>query len=374
MGTENSNNIEINGELFQFIRPLTGRGQAAMAGFYQSASDKRTYLIKEDNPGTCLAEGTAIVYNPTKEQRDSPIIQAQIAITEKNGQPISISIQEAFTVKDEEGIKPFDAVLLGHKRAPKTWISEEWRASSTIKEKIGQLTTDVKEQLAYAIYTSQLNGDESLHTGQFMVAENKDTGELTSIKRIDFGALGRYGLARKDFDPMHTSKEYAGSGQWGKDYVSFLLQDKFVADKVMELWRKTDPLEVADKIVERFMKQLDNITVPTIKKTALQQFSQSLLKNSTSVLPSDLHPDAMETQIILHVHAAALKRASGYSSAAKNALQMDTTLTKGNIDKFITYKEHYGEQLHKSTSIDTLDTASMTSETKSEEDQSPRPL
>lgn len=45
---------------FYFQKPLGDRGQTGLAGFYtkRGSSDER-YLIKEDDPATCLLEGAA---------------------------------------------------------------------------------------------------------------------------------------------------------------------------------------------------------------------------------------------------------------------------------------------------------------------------
>lgn len=320
MDTKNEHNITIGGKNYVYEGPLTGRGQAGMAGFY--TCDNKRYLIKEDDPGTCLAESLVVNYKPTgKENNQSPIIQAEIQTIERNGELISISIQEAFVVQKNEEPVAFDIVLLGHKREPNTWSSEESRNSNNIKNKIATLDITVKKELAYAIYTSQLNGDESLHTGQFLVAKNKDSGDITSIKRIDFGALGRYGSVRENFDPMHTSQQYANSGQWYKDYVSYLVEDKEVADEVIKLWNNTKTNEVIDAIRRRFSSQINNITDDDIKKTALLKLGASLSKDPKTIVDPKLELGELIDKIESDVIQAASKRVEGYHTAAQKTFK-----------------------------------------------------
>jgi len=244
----------------KLIKKLEGRGQAGFGAFYTFGDD--VYLIKKDTPGTSLAEALVFQYNPLAHEIDSrpPIIQAEISFAQINSESIIIvSKQPSFETSAGGNICGLDDVVLGHKRDPKTWWSEESismsRDPDSIKKAISMMTPEAKKQFAHAIYTSQLNGDESLHTGQFMVERSIDEKHITKIQRIDFGALGRYAEARTDFDPFHTSEIYASSGQYQKDYVNFLLQDKEINNRILDLWANTDVTEVMRLANDRFIQQ-----------------------------------------------------------------------------------------------------------------------
>ena len=279
--SQETKNLTINNKTYKFEKPLSGRGQAGAAGFY--SCEGNMYLIKEDDPATCLAESLAIM-----PDEHNSIIQAEIGIatdsTSKRKFPISIQL--AFKL---DGL---DNVLLGHKRKPKTLFSEEsWgRNPENITNGIKEFSDEIKEQLASAIYVSQLNGDESLHTGQFVtsvtiatytkfdpnkserdsITETVKTKKVSKIQRIDFGALGRFAMARNDFDPLHSSKHYTQSGQRGKDYVSFLLQEPDVKSKLLEYWANTDPEQIVKTVLERFDEQIKHLDGDdAIKKEAL---------------------------------------------------------------------------------------------------------
>lgn len=353
--------LTINETVYKGKSPLSGRGQSGLAGFYQINENSPQLLIKEDNPGTCLAE--SLVVDPTNTKASS-FIQAQVQLAKKtsveNGSNFIVSIQPKYTPKEGEHFIPFDKFLLGHKRNPKTVMSEEWTNQGKIIDKIGRLDENVKKQLAHAIYISQLNGDESLHTGQFVCSvkqngvhlmsasapgnekisnennlylyqnprgeiyykssetlnefihntvkpmikkqafrfqgercTNEDilkvlayscrvpptTDEITEIQRIDFGALGRYAMAREDFNIKSTSSLYSKSGQFGKDYVSYLMKDSTIEQEVHRLWINTKPEEVVHLVSERFNQQFNNMAQdPQLQRESLIQFNQILEK------------------------------------------------------------------------------------------------
>ncbi|HBI21508.1 MAG TPA: hypothetical protein DDY37_02810 [Legionella sp.] len=305
--------IIIGETIYDFVSPLGGRGQAGRAGFYSSDGGEHVKLIKEDAPGTCLAEGMVICYNPLPEiEMAEPIIQATAGMIMIDGAHAAVSIQARYSPPPGEVIMPFDQFILGHKRVPNTMVSEEWQNSRLIKEKISALSLDVKMQLANAIYTSQLNGDESLHTGQFMISVNKDNLVVSSIRRIDFGALGRYAMARDQFDPLHTSKQYGSSGQFGKDYVSYLLQDDVVKQHVLKLWTHTDTALVVQQVDQRFTHQVACIEGP-LKDMALKEFDGALTKKSSTPLAQS---GDIEGQVRSHLLQATEARCNGMKASA----------------------------------------------------------
>ncbi|CDZ79253.1 hypothetical protein BN59_03571 [Legionella massiliensis] len=272
--------LMLNNQEYVYEGPLPGRGQAGAAGFYAPGGDKnRQVLIKEDDPGTCFAESMVVAYLPG-EQVGTQILQASIGLVD--GQTVSIQPRFMLSAEDQANgreIAAFDKVVFGRKRDPKTLFSEESRNANKIKETIGRMTPEVKKQLAAAIYMSQLNGDESLHIGQFMVVTEGD--KITKISRIDFGALGRFAHARTDFDPLHTSELYQNSGQFGKDYVSYLLQDDEVKKYLLDYWKKTDVDEVVKQVSDRFDEQVKNLGgANDARAAALIGFYKSLVKDA----------------------------------------------------------------------------------------------
>ena len=304
--------ISIGDERYVFEAALSNRGQPGMAGFYQSKDTQKSYLIKEDDPGTCFAESLAITHDPftqTKEPDRAPIIQASIGVMEREGKPpTTVSIQDKFIAPNNDKVMPFDLYVFGRRRVPKALVSDEYMNQKTISEKIGALSDEVKMQLARAIYISQLNGDESLHVGQFMISVNK-AHEVTSIARIDFGALGRYAESRTKFDVLRTSKQYAESGQFRKDYVSYLLQDKNIQKKVIDLWKQTNVPEVINKMGKRFSEQVNKLNnTLDLKSTALGSFSESLSKKNSQ----KNHNPLSEKTILKRFITAAKKHCDGY--------------------------------------------------------------
>lgn len=327
--SKNERDLLINGQHYTFQSALSGRGQSGMAGFYNS--EGKTYLIKEDNPGTCLAESLAINYHPHPNNNPVPIIQANVALVEKNGQKISVSIQEKCVAKENETLMPLDQLIFGRKRNPKTVFSEEYKRSGAVREQIKALSDPIKIELANAIYLSQLNGDESLHTGQFMVTVKTGTRDVTSITRIDFGALGRYAMARDEFDPLHTSKQYAQSGQFGKDYVSYLLQDNTVKDHLLQLWAETKTADVINLVANRFSHQVSNLVdTPSIKIAALNELQTSLAKKSSA-------PSQSFENVLNNLLDSTEKRCEGM----KNKALAYASTQQDKKDAFITISKSY---------------------------------
>lgn len=288
-------NVRIKGTNYNAKGKLSGRGQAGLAGFYSRDNENKQFLIKQDNPGTCLAEGLAVSYLPPGTKDRKAVNRATMQEASVGDQNMLVSIQDRVvpedkpTSQDKPEPKPvlsfasFDTLILGHKRNPKTIVSEEARNKDQIKNYMAtEMSEDAKLQLAQAIYISQVNGDESLHTGQFVcftekVSQNGVEKEvIRDIKRIDFGALGRYGALRGDFDPTQTSDQYAKSGQIGKNYVGYLMQDPVVSNEVHRLWSVTDPNEVAIQVGAQFDAQMNNVSDPELKKEALREFNNSL--------------------------------------------------------------------------------------------------
>src|SRR3990167_11119382 len=108
-------------KLLTRTKALEGRGQPGLAAFYKDSEGKE-WLIKEDQAETCLLEGSAYFAQPEIPPRYESCISFARLGTLKSGagaEEKTISVQR----KVENAI-PLDIILLGHKRNPKTWVSE----------------------------------------------------------------------------------------------------------------------------------------------------------------------------------------------------------------------------------------------------------
>lgn len=77
--------LKIEGVTYRYNRPLKGRGQSGLAGFYNiEGQPENYYLIKQDNPATCLAESLAILYTPPGMDNSSSLIQANAGTLKVN--------------------------------------------------------------------------------------------------------------------------------------------------------------------------------------------------------------------------------------------------------------------------------------------------
>lgn len=244
------NLYENNGTEWQLIKALEGRGQVGEAGFYRKP-DNTEVLIKEDDPGTCIMEGTAIfardVLPPGLADSANFASAATMVVSDE---PKVVSIQSRVQAFGSDTVQPWDNIVYGKKRKPNELYSAESRNAEQIKAHIAHLDAKPKWQLAAGIFASALVGDESLHVGQFMatVDENK---KVTGIKRIDFGARERYANYRHGLlpnpaqynDPYNASLLYthgAFATQFGKNYVSYLLAEPSLHKMYTLLWANMD--------------------------------------------------------------------------------------------------------------------------------------
>lgn len=343
---EKSSDLTISGQIYSFIKKLCGRGQVGAGGFYKRQSDQKEFLIKKDPPGICMVESLVVPYIPDpvtikdddtvsdsssnggdliekflqnlrENPEEVPIVQADIGCSPDG---TVYSIQPKFEAKNtDERVMGLDEFLLGRKRWPFSPVSYEYCFQSRIKEKLATLSPEVKMQLAYAIYLSQLNGDESLHTGQFMISvkdksSNSRELEVTSVKRVDFGALGRYALQRvysKDFNLQHTSASYSTSGQMKKDYVAYLLQDDEIKKYLLEFWKKTDAAKATEAITTRYQEQLSKVTGQELK-TQVQVYN-IFAKD----LPPSINESVRESDIASTIKHATGCRIEQYKSKAE---------------------------------------------------------
>ena len=246
-------------------RPLQGRGQPSAAGFYRECSQAhkthpKQYLVKADRPGICLAESTATDAFLVEEDHRGSINCAHIGFL--NGQ--LVSVQAKVEAGAGETIIGFDEYVYGGKRDPSTWWSEESRHASEIQVALASLTPRAEKDLAHALFASTALGDESLHLGQFMAVTSGIGGDrkIQRIVRVDFGARERFTKKRFetfDFHPTKTSKYYERSGQFNKDYISYLLVNPLLKIQFLSLWETADVEKIVQTQLERFRSQLSII-------------------------------------------------------------------------------------------------------------------
>jgi len=290
-GNQERGVLEIGADKYKVIADLPGRGPGKGFGVYAEKLDAEGvgtggyFIIKEDKLSTCLAESLMTLPNNGKDVFSTSAIQASLGVLKKTGSstPILVTVQPKFVAQEGQQVKGLDQFILGDKRNPNTLWSEESSNQQKIADCISAMSDPVKKQFAKAIYLSQLNGDESLHIGQFMVTVGKDS-KISEIVRVDFGALGRWADKRKtdkDFKLFNTSQAYHKSwfSQFGNDYVSYLVKDPIVQTELVRLWIDTNVDEYLKGIQQRFKEQLDKFPAndPVMLKTALQDFHNDVL-------------------------------------------------------------------------------------------------
>jgi hypothetical protein len=261
-----------------FVKALSGRGQDGLAGFFGNPNDQRQqFLIKVDDPATCVLEATA------RFAKDLMLPTNQNAVNFATAGVLKID-QDSSVISIQPRVKaqPWDVLVYGSKRNPKTPISKEAMNKKTIVENINQLSDKAQWDLANALFVSTVIGDESLHIGQFMANVNQK-GEVEGITRIDFGARERFSAARyynNDFGHK-TSNFYASSGQKGKDYISYILKQPDVRRNYLSLWaRQMDIQASAQKHSDIFLEEVNKLPTP-LQQKALDDILKTMFKKST---------------------------------------------------------------------------------------------
>ncbi len=294
--------IDNHQQEYKQIDRLKGRGQAGLAAFYKKTSDpKIQILVKVDDPATCVVEGSADFVTT------SHVIPTQLANTvnyayvgsysDENNQTHTISIQDKVVpTNSTEKVVPWDTIVYGKKREPKTMFSTESWHPEKIRENLTNMLPTTQWQLAGGIFASNIAGDESLHIGQFMAIQDNQQN-VVGIKRIDLGARERYAIVRSNhpYDPYKTSSQYCASGQFGKDYIDFLLSSEDIKRKYTLLWS----LAVIDQNIETqyilsFITAINS--VPANQKeqaylgvlTSINQGATSPLANSSTNLDENI--------------------------------------------------------------------------------------
>lgn len=194
------------------------------------------------------------------------------------------------------------------------------------------MTEHAKNQLAMAIFTSQLVGDESLHVGQFMVKRDNQ-GVITDLTRIDFGARERYAVRRESEKDFTHATSHAYNKKWnsqvGNDYISYLLAHPDINARVMQLWaRPIDTHKLAKDYEDTFVKQYNNLP-QSQQAEALKGVQATINKGAKhKFVANSEHGLAKEMSDIMKVRVESLKK-----EAKKNITQsLDQALKKVTIN------------------------------------------
>lgn len=275
-------------EPYALTHKLTGRGQPGLANFYLGP-DGFERLIKEDEVATCLMEGTAYYIRDTgllPGALANSVNYATLGVLQKadGAAPSVVSIQDRVVGPSAESkVRSWDELVYGVKRNPKTLLSFEGWYPQAILENITLLNTTPKWQLAAGIMASAIAGDESLHVGQFMAILDS-ASHVVGIKRIDLGARERYAVARSMVmqDPYNASTFYVNSGQYGKNYVSYLLSEPGLRSMYTMLWLNVGAKEHLEETIQRasfeaFIKQFNQIP-PHLQSKAIVEVLSTINK------------------------------------------------------------------------------------------------
>lgn len=270
-----------------FVMALSGRGQDGLAGFFGDKEDQSLqFLIKVDDPATCVLEATArFAKRLIIPGHEKSVNFAQAGLLKVGDDVSVISVQDRVAASKDHKIVPWDTIVYGSKRNPKAWVSTESRNKKTIKQNIFKMTEKAQWDLANAVYISTVVGDESLHVGQFM-AETDIQGVVTGITRIDFGARERYAANRYLNDDFRheTSSNYYWSGQAGKDYLKYLIDpsngNSNFRVKYLSLWsRNTNLQAIADQHQRVFHQEMNKLG-DTQREQALDDILKTIFKKS----------------------------------------------------------------------------------------------
>lgn len=313
-GNQETDVLKIGTDKYKVTAVLPGRGPGKGLGVYAEKLDAQgvgtggCFIIKEDKFSTCLAESLMTLPNNGKDDFSTSVIQASLGILRIKGSstPILLTVQPKFVAQEGQEVMGLDQFILGDKRNPNTLLSAESSNQQKIADCISAMSDPVKKQFAKAIYLSQLNGDESLHIGQFMVTVGKDS-KISEIVRVDFGALGRWAGKRekeKDFKLFNTSQAYQKSwfSQFGNDYVSYLVEDPIVQTELVRLWINTNKDGFIKEAEDRFdtqvgvMERFAEGNTELHRKT-LSDFLHEVLNKGMNALPEEVDYKAFKEQV-----------------------------------------------------------------------------
>lgn len=320
--------IDDDKQEYQLVNPLNGRGQPGLAAFYQKTIDpKIPILVKVDDPATCVMEGSADFVTTSHvipTQLANTINYAYVGLyTDENNQTHTISIQDKVVpTNSTEKVVPWDTIVYGKKREPKTMFSTESWHPEKIRENLTNMLPTTQWQLAGGIFASNIAGDESLHIGQFMAIQDNQQN-VVGIKRIDLGARERYAIARSNhpYDPYKTSSQYCASGQFGKDYIDFLLSAEDIKRKYTLLWSIATIDAIEKSYMVSFMKAMNSLS-----QKQQQQAYDGILDRINRYSKTPFQPDSTDLhenidKLATYLSELAAKRANAMQKVALQDLQ-----------------------------------------------------
>lgn len=233
--------VQVEQDFYALKKSLDGRGNG-IGGIYQSLNDSKCYVIKEDkDPAISVLEGSAKELVQTFMHDEKAINFAKCSTlrhvnSEKN--EVAIITIQAFI----ENSQPWDKIVFGKKRNPKSPWSTEDLNKKPIAKHLASLSNKVQWDIAKALFGKAIAGDESQHFGQFMAILDEKRN-ICGITGIDLGARERDASLRektKEFHPHKTSIQYTKGGQIGNDYISFILKNRSILMKYLYLCATLD--------------------------------------------------------------------------------------------------------------------------------------
>lgn len=353
--------MQDHSQTFTFERPLGNRGQAGRAGFYTNESGD-TVVIKEDPLSTCVMEcslGFIKAFLP--EGHKECINLSECKIFENNEKKtILASIQPAI-----QNVKPWAIVLFRSQRNPKSPISIEYMNQSTLLNKLESLNNTLKTDLAVSLWASIALGDESLHTGQFLIVYANDAKKRKNkpihLALIDRGAAGRGAvrLMLNNEDTTKTSYTYKwgiglGIPQLYNHYIEYYLMNPDVNAKYIQLCLQqrdirafaTQSKDCLHKSIHQIPKEEQQKTLWNIYKKILtvkcsSKEKQQLLTQLKQPLITNKSDTASLTSAILAIQERVaeerLTRMQRYAKIAveKSIDELKSILTPLQIDENI---------------------------------------
>lgn len=334
---------------YPFVKALAGRGQGSPAGFYQTGEDS-LILVKEDPEN--VMEGTAYFVKGTglvPTTLESAANFAHVGVVDNKS---VVSVQPGLSGK----VVPWDEMVFGRKRNPKTLYSEEAWYPDAVKSNIHSLSSDAQWQLAAGLCISQAVGDESLHVGQYMAKLDKDDN-VVGIVRVDFGARARYAVNRdynSDYNHLVTSLDYASSGQYGKDYINYLVADPDLRHKLNILWASTAlqpnfKKQIEQSSKEAFLTEFSKIPVYQQGK-ALTNLLETVNKNAKEPIQiPDEMKDFPEVVVFVAEKLASIDGNRAVSLQQSAILAVKASLVQNEINLKEAFGKEYLEKVHPTT-------------------------
>lgn len=275
---KSSNALTSNEQQYEIVGNLEGRGQPNAAYFIKPSDKTTTYLLKEDMPGTCLAEALAGASLPSRlptQLKPAANFAKMAQLTKENGRIVLATIQSKVAGED------MPTVAFGVKRTPKAVIETGKCHQHTLDDFRRTLPATGQWSLAAGLFLSFSAGDESTHIGQFMVSPD-NTGQPQFV-RIDFGAANRFAACRKeeiDLDPFHASSFYNNRPDvFGKDYSYYQLQSQEIRCKYALLFLHQE-VPQQNVLKQKYLTIIHSIQDEDLKCRAIAEFTLEMFKST----------------------------------------------------------------------------------------------